>query len=104
MDIQNKAGRLAVITALSAATLVATTFAPVHASQTVAVPQTYPAGMIIIKQSERKLYLTNGDGTAIRYPVAIGKTGKAWRGQTFIEGKFVHPDWAPPASVSPVTR
>ncbi len=101
MDIQNKAGRVAVITALAAAALAgAATLAPAHASQTVAVPQTYPAGMIIIKQSERKLYLTNGDGTAIRYPVAIGKTGKAWRGQTFIEGKFVRPDWSPPASVS----
>ena len=100
MDIKKNAGRLAVTTCFSAATLLAAAVAPASASQTVAVPQTYPAGMIIIKQSERKLYLTNGDGTAIRYPVAIGKTGKAWRGQTFIEGKFVHPDWAPPASVS----
>jgi lipoprotein-anchoring transpeptidase ErfK/SrfK len=74
--------------------------APAEAKQSVAVPGNYPAGMIIIKQSERKLYFTNGDGTAIRYPVAIGKTGKAWRGQTFIEGKFIHPDWSPPEVVS----
>ena len=74
--------------------------APAQAKQSVAVPTTYPAGMIIIKQSERQLYFTNGDGTAVRYPVAIGKTGKGWRGQTFIEGKFIRPDWSPPAVVS----
>ena len=84
-----------------AAVLLGTAWAvPAQASQTVNVPATYPAGMIIIKQSERKLYFTVGDGTAIRYPVAIGKTGKAWRGQTFIEGKYIAPAWSPPASVS----
>lgn len=73
---------------------------PAEAKQTVSVPTSYPAGMIIIKQSERQLYFTEGDGQAIRYPVAIGKTGKAWRGQTFIEGKFIRPDWTPPEVVS----
>jgi lipoprotein-anchoring transpeptidase ErfK/SrfK len=74
--------------------------APAQAKQSVAVPTSYPAGMIIIKQSERQLYFTNGDGTAIRYPVAIGKTGKAWRGKTYVEGKFIRPDWTPPEVVS----
>jgi lipoprotein-anchoring transpeptidase ErfK/SrfK len=73
---------------------------PAQAKQSVAVPTSYPAGMIIIKQSERQLYFTNGDGTAIRYPVAIGKTGKAWRGKTYVEGKFIRPDWTPPEVVS----
>jgi lipoprotein-anchoring transpeptidase ErfK/SrfK len=73
---------------------------PASAKQYVSVPTSYPAGMIIIKQSERQLYYTNGDGTAIRYPVAIGKTGKAWRGKTYIEGKFVRPDWSPPEVVA----
>lgn len=101
MDIVKSISRLAGLSLTSCAVaLVLGVVAPASASQTVAVPPTYPAGMIIIKQSERKLYLTNGDGTAIRYPVAIGKTGKAWRGQTFIEGKFVAPAWSPPESVS----
>ena len=103
MDTANNMGRRAGASLASlvlAATLGSAALTPARASQTVAVPPTYPAGMIIIKQSERKLYLTNGDGTAIRYPVAIGKTGKAWRGQTFIEGKFVAPAWSPPESVS----
>ena len=74
--------------------------APAQAKQSVSVPASYPAGMIIIKQSERKLYFTNGDGTAVRYPVAIGKTGKSWRGKTYIEGKYIRPDWSPPEVVS----
>ena len=61
-----------VVTIVAGATFVA----PAEAKQSVAVPTSYPGGMIIIKQSERQLYFTNGDGTAIRYPVAIGKTGK----------------------------
>lgn len=59
----------------------------------------YPAGVIIINQHQRKLYLTEGDGRAIRYPVAVGKPGKAWLGETSVEGKFLHPAWSPPAVV-----
>ena len=70
-----------------------------QARETVAFPASYPAGMIIIKQSERKLYLTAGNGTAIRYPVAIGKSGKAWRGETYVSGKFVAPAWQAPEVV-----
>ena len=38
----------------------------------------YP-GEIIVKQSERKLYLVLGDGTAIRYRVAVGKAAPGHR-------------------------
>ena len=95
-----RAGRLFASVALAAGVLGASAIAPAAAKQSVQVPSSYPAGMIIIKQSERSLYFTNGDGTAIRYPIAIGKTGKAWRGKTFIEGKFIRPDWSPPAVVA----
>ncbi len=40
-----------------------------------------------------------GDGTAIRYPVAVGKPGKQWFGATRIDGKYVNPAWSPPAVV-----
>jgi len=59
----------------------------------------YPAGTIIIKQSERMLYFTTGEGTAVRYPIAIGKAGKAWQGQTSVKGKFVAPAWVAPVEV-----
>ena len=59
----------------------------------------YPAGTIIIKQSERMLYFTTGTGTAVRYPIAIGRAGKAWQGETFVQGKFFSPAWSAPAVV-----
>lgn len=95
-----RAERLVASACLAASLLGVSALAPATASQSVQVPSSYPAGMIIIKQSERQLYFTNGDGTAIRYPIAIGKTGKAWRGKTYIEGKFIRPDWSPPAVVA----
>jgi lipoprotein-anchoring transpeptidase ErfK/SrfK len=73
--------------------------AETQAREFVAFPQTYPAGTIIIKQSERRLYFTTGSGTAVRYPIAIGRAGKAWRGETFVDGKFVSPAWSAPAVV-----
>jgi lipoprotein-anchoring transpeptidase ErfK/SrfK len=57
------------------------------------------AGTIVISQSQRKLFLTTGDGSAISYPIAIGKVGKAWLGWSRVNGKFVQPAWSPPAVV-----
>jgi lipoprotein-anchoring transpeptidase ErfK/SrfK len=59
----------------------------------------YPKGTIVISSSERALYLTEGSGTALRYPVAVGKSGKSWRGVKQIDGKHVRPAWVPPAEV-----
>jgi lipoprotein-anchoring transpeptidase ErfK/SrfK len=67
-----------------------------QAREFVAFPQAYPAGTIIIKQSERRLYFTTGPGTAVRYPIAIGRAGKAWQGETFVQGKYVAPAWSAP--------
>ncbi|HEY8580123.1 MAG TPA: L,D-transpeptidase [Beijerinckiaceae bacterium] len=59
----------------------------------------YPAGTIVISQRQRRLYLTLGDGRAIRYPVAVGRMGKAWSGWARVDGKHVNPAWAPPTVV-----
>ncbi|WP_170149708.1 L,D-transpeptidase [Rhodoplanes roseus] len=59
----------------------------------------YSAGTIVVKTHERRLYLVLGDGTALRYPVGVGKAGKQWAGTSRITGKYVKPDWAPPAEV-----
>lgn len=69
------------------------------AREFVSVALAYPAGTIVIKQSERMLYFTTGTGTAIRYPIAIGKAGKAWRGETFVQGKYFSPAWVAPDDV-----
>jgi lipoprotein-anchoring transpeptidase ErfK/SrfK len=61
--------------------------------------QDYPAGTIVIRAREKKLYYTLGDGTAIRYPVAVAKHGKEWAGSARVNGKYLNPDWAPPPVV-----
>ncbi len=59
----------------------------------------YPAGTIVISKRERRLYLTLDDGTALRYPIAVGMSGRAWSGAAHVDGKYVEPAWAPPAEV-----
>ncbi len=56
-----------------------------------------PAGVIVIVTSERALYLTLGNGRALRYPVAVGKRGKQWFGTRYIDGKHINPAWSPPS-------
>jgi lipoprotein-anchoring transpeptidase ErfK/SrfK len=56
----------------------------------------YPAGTIIVKTHERRLYLTTDAEHAIRYPVGVGRVGMAWTGEGVINGKFVRPAWSPP--------
>ena len=62
-------------------------------------PAAYPPGTVVISQSARRLYLITGDGEPISYPVAVGKSGKQWRGTVQIDGKYRNPAWAPPAEV-----
>ncbi len=69
------------------------------AREVVSIRADYPAGEIIICQHERKLYFTEGNGEAIRYPIAVGMPGKAWLGPSAVEGKYMAPDWSPPAIV-----
>lgn len=59
----------------------------------------YSPGTIVIKTSERRLYLILDQGHAVRYPVGVGKPGKQWAGTTRIDGKYRQPAWAPPAEV-----
>ncbi|MBD8876541.1 L,D-transpeptidase [Roseibium polysiphoniae] len=59
----------------------------------------YRPGTIVIRNSERKLYLVLGRGQAIRYKVAVGKRQKSWTGSAHITAKYVRPDWSPSAEV-----
>jgi lipoprotein-anchoring transpeptidase ErfK/SrfK len=65
----------------------------------VAVGDGYQAGTIVVKTSERHLYLMLGPGQALRYPVGVGRAGKQWAGTSFINGKYVSPAWAPPPEI-----
>ncbi len=59
----------------------------------------YYPGTIVVKTTERKLYLVMGEGVAVRYPVGVGRAGKQWSGTARIDGKYRNPAWAPPADV-----
>ncbi|MET0221816.1 MAG: L,D-transpeptidase [Tardiphaga sp.] len=59
----------------------------------------YAPGTIVVKTSERRLYLVLPEGQAVRYPVGVGKAGKQWAGVTKIDGKYLKPAWAPPEDV-----
>lgn len=56
-------------------------------------------GTIVVRTSERKLYLVLGEGRALRYPVGVGRVGRQWAGRAFIDGKHVQPAWAPPPDI-----
>ena len=59
----------------------------------------YPAGTIVIKTAERRLYYITGSGDAIRYPVGVGKAGMAWSGTATIDGKYIKPALQAPESI-----
>jgi len=56
-------------------------------------------GTILIKTSERRLYLVLPGGKAIKYGVGVGRTGFSWRGTNRISRKAEWPSWTPPASM-----
>ena len=67
--------------------------------QTVTMGGSYLAGTIVVRTRERHLYYVLGGGQAIRYPVGVGRAGKQWAGTSYINGKYIRPDWSPPAEV-----
>jgi lipoprotein-anchoring transpeptidase ErfK/SrfK len=67
-------------------------------------PRTVPApvkqpGIIVVSLSRRMLFLTRDDGTALAWPVAVGRSGMSWKGETRIASKHVRPAWQAPASI-----
>jgi len=65
----------------------------------VAAPNGYSPGTIVVKTNERRLYYVIDSQHAVRYPVGVGKKGKAWAGETRISGKYLAPAWSPPSDV-----
>ncbi|WP_150496928.1 L,D-transpeptidase [Roseibium aquae] len=59
----------------------------------------FQPGTIVIRNSERRLYLVLRGGQAIRYKVAVGKPAKAWTGHARITAKHVKPAWSPSPEV-----
>src|SRR3954454_17458899 len=82
--------------AILAAVMMAAVAAPASAREIVRYEGGVRPGTIVIKTAERRLYLVLGDGTALRYPVAVGRPGKQREGAAQISGKYVQPAWSPP--------
>ena len=40
------------------------------------------AGTIVVRTSERRLYLVLGEGRALSYPVGVGRAGRQWAGRS----------------------
>ena len=83
---------------ISCGLLVGLIAAPAMGRETVSFSGGRP-GMIVVRTHERRLYYVLGDGRALRFPVGVGKDGKRWAGSSFIDGKYIKPDWAPPREV-----
>jgi lipoprotein-anchoring transpeptidase ErfK/SrfK len=59
----------------------------------------YAPGTIVIRTSQRRLYLMLGNGRAMSYPIGAPRAGMNWSGRVEVDGKYVSPAWSPPASI-----
>jgi lipoprotein-anchoring transpeptidase ErfK/SrfK len=69
------------------------------AGSLVSYPSPVEPGTIVIRTTQRSLYFILNEGSAIRYPIAVPKSGHEWSGRAAINGKYVDPDWSPPPCV-----
>ncbi|MBS7543002.1 L,D-transpeptidase [Ancylobacter oerskovii] len=66
------------------------------ARQTVSYAGSYAPGTIIINTGERRLYLVQSNGTALKYGIGVGRDGFRWSGNKTITRKAEWPGWTPP--------
>jgi lipoprotein-anchoring transpeptidase ErfK/SrfK len=69
------------------------------ARTTVSFGGEYKPGTIVINTAERRLYLVQEGGTALRYGVGVGRVGFTWKGTHRITAKKEWPGWTPPAQM-----
>jgi lipoprotein-anchoring transpeptidase ErfK/SrfK len=89
---------LAALAAILASTAVDSVQQRAEAQATVAF-RGYPVGTVVVRTSQRRLFLVVGPDRAISYPVGVGKAGQQWSGTASIDGKYIRPAWAPPADI-----
>src|ERR1700730_4190718 len=56
-------------------------------------------GTIIVRTSQRRLYLVVSEGHAVSSPVGVGRAGKQWSGSSYIASKHLKPAWSPPEEI-----
>jgi len=65
----------------------------------VSLQSNYAPGTIIVDTRERRLYLVQSNGQAIRYGIGVGRDGFRWGGVHRITAKKEWPAWTPPAQM-----
>jgi lipoprotein-anchoring transpeptidase ErfK/SrfK len=66
---------------------------------TVSFQGNYAPGTIIVDTRERRLYLVQEGGRALRYGIGVGRDGFRWGGVHRITAKKEWPSWTPPAQM-----
>jgi len=66
---------------------------------TVSFQGNYAPGTIIVDTRERRLYLVQEGGRALRYGIGVGRDGFRWSGVHRITAKKEWPAWTPPAQM-----
>jgi lipoprotein-anchoring transpeptidase ErfK/SrfK len=66
---------------------------------TVNYPSNYAPGTIIINTAERRLYLIEPGGIALRYGIGVGRDGFRWSGVHRVSAKREWPGWTPPVQM-----
>lgn len=56
-------------------------------------------GTIVVDPYAKFLYFVEGPGSAIRYPIAVGREGRGFRGQATVGRKAEWPGWTPTANM-----
>jgi lipoprotein-anchoring transpeptidase ErfK/SrfK len=69
---------------------------PQFRRQLVDYPTTEPPGTVIIDTPNTYLYLTLGQGKAMRYGIGVGREGFTWAGTERVSRMKEWPDWLPP--------
>ena len=67
--------------------------------QIVRDPTGEPPGTIVVDPGQRFLYLTLGDGQAMRYGIGVGRQGFGWTGTATVQRKQRWPSWHPPVEM-----
>ena len=60
---------------------------------TVRYESKYAPGTIVVDTAERRLYLIQANGSALRYGIGVGRAGFQWKGTHKITAKKEKPDW-----------
>jgi lipoprotein-anchoring transpeptidase ErfK/SrfK len=63
---------------------------------TVRYESKYAPGTIVVDTKERRLYLIQGNGSALRWGIGVGRAGVQWKGTHKITAKKEFPAWTAP--------